>query len=165
MRPNFSGFVRPFQTEGECRMPGAPAASCAHGVVSMHTSIHSEVAGTTRHSPRDGLRLIACSPRRPGFLATVTRENDFADLMPASGIRTTRLHRPRQRCSSKAPPASTASRSNVRDDRDTPLSWARDGRHTHVIWVRRKQKYFCEGGWTGESRSAPVGHAPARYCS
>src|ERR1700733_433227 len=25
-------------------------ASCAHGVVSMHTSIHSEVAGITRHS-------------------------------------------------------------------------------------------------------------------
>src|SRR3978361_168845 len=39
---------------GECRVPGAPAASCAHGVVSMHTSIHSEVAGSTRHSPRNG---------------------------------------------------------------------------------------------------------------
>src|ERR1700710_429744 len=34
---------------GECRVPGAPAASCAHGVVSMHTSIHSEVANNIRH--------------------------------------------------------------------------------------------------------------------
>jgi hypothetical protein len=34
---------------GECRVPGAPAASCAHGVVSMHTSIHSEVAKIIRH--------------------------------------------------------------------------------------------------------------------
>jgi hypothetical protein len=30
---------------GECRAPDAPAASCALGVVSMHTSIHSEFTG------------------------------------------------------------------------------------------------------------------------
>src|ERR1700733_9162824 len=35
---------------GECRMPDAPAASCAHGVTSMHTSIHSEPPETHRHS-------------------------------------------------------------------------------------------------------------------
>src|ERR1700738_4763425 len=36
----------------------------------------------------------------------------------------------------------------VRDDRDTPLF--RDGMagHVHLIWVRRKRKYFCKGGWT-----------------
>src|SRR5258708_4101116 len=32
---------------GECRVPSAPAASCAHGVVRMHTSIHS--GGTGNH--------------------------------------------------------------------------------------------------------------------
>ena len=32
---------------GECRMPDAPAASCAHGVTSMHTSIHSESPEST----------------------------------------------------------------------------------------------------------------------
>src|SRR5487761_1921655 len=37
----------------------------------MRTSIHSEFTGITRHSPRNGLRLIARSPRGPGFLAPV----------------------------------------------------------------------------------------------
>jgi hypothetical protein len=34
---------------GECRMPNAPAASCAKGS-NMHTSIHSEAPENTRHS-------------------------------------------------------------------------------------------------------------------
>jgi hypothetical protein len=40
------------EIRGRTGMPGAgaPAASCAHGVTSMHTSIHSEVTGTSRHS-------------------------------------------------------------------------------------------------------------------
>src|SRR6266700_2739723 len=39
---------------GECRVPNAPAAWCALGVVSMHTSIHSGGTGNIRHSPRNG---------------------------------------------------------------------------------------------------------------
>jgi hypothetical protein len=35
---------------GECRVPSAPAASCAKVVVGMHTSIHSEFTGNARHS-------------------------------------------------------------------------------------------------------------------
>src|SRR3978361_1544234 len=47
---------------GECRVPGAPAASCAHGVVSMHTSIHSEFAKNIRHPHAMVLRLIRILP-------------------------------------------------------------------------------------------------------
>jgi len=36
---------------GECRVPSAPAASCAHGVASMHTSIHSGRTGNHPASP------------------------------------------------------------------------------------------------------------------
>jgi len=36
---------------GECRVPSAPAASCAHGVVKMHTSIHSGRTGNHPASP------------------------------------------------------------------------------------------------------------------
>jgi hypothetical protein len=51
IRPSYTRIVRPKNRgRGECRVPGAPAASCAHGVVKMHTSIHSEVAEITRHS-------------------------------------------------------------------------------------------------------------------
>jgi hypothetical protein len=81
-------MFRPFRRgRGECRVPGAPAASCAHGVVSMHTSIHSEVANNIRHPHAMVLRLMARSPRRPGFLASVAPEKRLllTNLMPASG--------------------------------------------------------------------------------
>jgi hypothetical protein len=47
--------------------------------------------------------------------------------------------------------ASTASRPNVRDDRDTPLM--RDGMAGMmlVIWVRREANYFCSKDWTVDS--------------
>src|SRR5579872_5041630 len=51
----------------------------------MHTSIHSEFTGNTRHSPRNGLRLITRSPRGPGFLAPVIDGIASTNLMPASG--------------------------------------------------------------------------------
>jgi hypothetical protein len=35
---------------GECRVPSAPAASCAQNSSRMHTSIHSGGTGITRHS-------------------------------------------------------------------------------------------------------------------
>ena len=37
---------------------------------------------------------------------------------------------------------------NVRDDRDTPLSWARDGGLVGVIWGNREAEYFCSQHWT-----------------
>jgi hypothetical protein len=48
--------------------------------------------------------------------------------------------------------ASTASRSYVRDDRETPLVW--DGMATDIdlIWGVREQEYFCKGDWTGQIR-------------
>jgi hypothetical protein len=42
---------------GECRVPNAPAASCALCSGSMHTSIHSGGTGNIRHSPRDGFTV------------------------------------------------------------------------------------------------------------
>jgi hypothetical protein len=70
---------------GECRAPDAPAASCAHGVASMHTSIHSESPEITRHSPRNGLRLIPALSPVIGFFATVASRVASTDLTPASG--------------------------------------------------------------------------------
>jgi hypothetical protein len=73
------------------------------------------------------------------------------------GVRTTRLRRPRAARSSKAQPASIASRSNVRDDRETPLN--RDGTvlDVKVIWVERKQESFCGTGWTDLQLICPAG--------
>ncbi len=46
--------LRIIRGRGECRVPNAPAASCALCSWSMHTSIHSGSTGYIRHSPRNG---------------------------------------------------------------------------------------------------------------
>jgi hypothetical protein len=59
---------------GECRVPNAPAASCALGELSMHTSIHSGGAGIIRHSPRNGFTAYnALSPVTSSFLPPSSR--------------------------------------------------------------------------------------------
>jgi hypothetical protein len=47
--PELCVHLAPNRGRGECRVPVAPAASCAHGELSMHTSIHSEFAEIARH--------------------------------------------------------------------------------------------------------------------
>jgi hypothetical protein len=60
--------ARPSKSRGrrECRMHAAPAVSCAKLCKETHTSI--QVQRRQSDIPcGDGLRLITCSPRRPGF--------------------------------------------------------------------------------------------------
>jgi hypothetical protein len=100
---------------GEERVQGMGAGSVESTRVS-HT-------GNTRHSPRNGLRLISCSPRGPGSLAPVVRGSlhDLNASVGASGPHDFAVRFKRARVA--APSASTASRptSHVRDDRETPL--------------------------------------------
>ena len=65
MRPSFAKRLRhqEIRGRGECRVPNAPAASCALCSWSMHTSIHSGGTGNIRHSPRNGFNgLYVISP-------------------------------------------------------------------------------------------------------
>src|SRR6266478_1484365 len=64
------------------------------------------------------------------------------------GVRTTRLHRPQQHISSSALPASTASRPAFVTIAIRPSVWDETGRISELIWVGRKQKYFCKRGLT-----------------
>src|SRR6202048_3916564 len=48
--------------------------------------------------------------------------------------------------------ASTASRTYVRDDHDTPLCVGRDGGVLEVIWVGGEAKYFSRRGWEAKVR-------------
>jgi hypothetical protein len=48
--------------------------------------------------------------------------------------------------------ASTASRTNVRDDRETPLMWDGMAGNMDLIWDKREAKYFLRGDWTGGIR-------------
>jgi hypothetical protein len=38
-----------------------------------------------------------------------------------------------------------------------PFVWAGMARDVEVIWVKKEQEYFCEGGWTGVSVICPSG--------
>jgi hypothetical protein len=153
-------------------MPGAdaPAASC---VMKTNTRVsHREVTGIAPHSRTQWFYgLLRALPGDEFVFATVVRGLRFgrpgwadfasANLTPATGARTTRLHRTQKRRSSCAPHFAhevhlalrllfarlTPSRPphpipNVRDDRDTPLQGERDGLDMHLIWVRREAKYF-----------------------
>jgi hypothetical protein len=50
------------------------------------------------------------------------------------------------RCNIDTP---TASRLNVRDDREAPLLSRRDGVNVSYISEKKKVEYFCAKGWTG----------------
>src|ERR1700674_5100182 len=45
---------------------------------------------------------------------------------------------------------STASRPALVTTRDRPSCRNETVMDMHLIWVRRKRKYFCKRGWTGE---------------
>ncbi len=142
---------------GECRVPNAPAASCALGSGSMHTSIHSGGTGYIRHSPRNGFNSLYVISPGTGLSCPRRSRDKPATLAPASGRQdhTTSPSAPAR--SSCVAAASTASRPDVRDDRDTPLLSRRDGANTTLIWVSEKEKYFCGRGWTENSQKLPDG--------
>src|ERR1700686_3531110 len=90
------------------------------------------------------LRLTSRSPRRSGLFVTVvcasSRRLDAG--VEASGphdfsVRVSAVRQP-------APPASTASHPNVRDDRDTPLDPGRDGRGYRFDLGGRRREIFLE---------------------
>jgi hypothetical protein len=147
--PEFcSRTSRPLQSEGagNAGRPMRPIAACAEVVVAS-TRVSQVTPENDRHSPRNGLRLISCSPRRPGFFATVAGGIASTDLTPASG-RQDHTTSP----SASVPfvigaSASTASRLASVTIANRP-SVRRDGESYSLIWVSEKQKYFCKEGWT-----------------
>jgi hypothetical protein len=53
-----------------------------------------------------------------------------------------------------------------------PSLWAGMARDVEVIWVKKEQEYFCEGGWTGvsvicrdEKINRPMGTTSTRQVS
>jgi hypothetical protein len=102
-----------------------------------------------RHSPRNGLRLIACSPRCAGLSSHRHFAHRSRSLIPASGDRdhTPLLVRPS--CARLAPMCvHRIPRSTFVTTRNAPL--VRAGRDSSItISAFRKQNYFCSEGWTG----------------
>ena len=128
----------------ECRVPEAPVAPCAKG--RKHTVVDHRYAGSDPAFPARWcygfLRALlgdrACLPP--------SSTDKSANLTPASGVRTTRLRRPHQRRSSKAHPRPPPPAPNVRDDRETPFSWARDkGQYADDLYCKRRGMFLRLG--------------------
>src|ERR1700687_3460245 len=120
-----------------------PIAACANGSGRTHTR-WSGHTGITRHSPRNGLRLIARSPWRPGFLATIARapERELDASVGASGphVFAVRLRRFRQKRHQRPPHPRPA----LMTLRNAPLRWDGMARVVEVICPTPKAEYFCE---------------------
>ena len=131
---------------GECRVPAAPAASCAK--CRKHTSV------VTTSSPEHPafphamvLTAASCSPRRSGFLVTVASRKLPQSLTPASR----RQDHTTWPSASPAPLVKSAARvhripSRVRDDRDTPLHGDGTAADVEVIWAKREVGIFFRTG-------------------
>jgi len=81
-------------------------------------------------------------------LLTPSLAKNFASLTPASRRQDHTTSPSASVSFVKDTFASTASRSNVRDDRETPLCVGRDAMYIAVIWVFGKPEYFFSRGWT-----------------
>jgi hypothetical protein len=113
----------------------------------MHARKSRQVRRTFRHSLRDGLPLIARSPRSPGLIASVALRNVSQDLIRGrSGPHDFAVRgRP---ASSSVPSASIASRPTFRDHRPKrPL--ARSGRaEKNMYFGKMEAQYFLRRGLT-----------------
>jgi hypothetical protein len=143
-------------------VPGAPAASCAHRVTSMHTSIHSEVAKIIRHPHAMVYGLYRALPGDRALLPPSPVEQPSTNLTPASRrqdhtsspsasapfvIGTLSVHR--------IPP-------RVRDDREPPLRWDETAIICEVIWVGREDEIFLARGLDRGISGPPVGQISDR---
>jgi hypothetical protein len=136
-----------------------PIAACAEVVV-VRTRVSQVTPEIARHSPRNGLRLIPRSPRRPAFLPpSLLRSSLLKNLMPASGHQdhttspsasgalvnsAVRVHR--------IPP-------HVRDDRETPLRRDGTARIWKVICATAEGEIFLQRGLDRISLICPSGCA------
>jgi hypothetical protein len=132
----------PKEGVGNAGRPVHPQPRVRMVVTEMHTSIHSEVTGITRHSrtqwftaytalsPEIGLsclRRLRRLLRKLDASVEASGPHDFAVRVGAARQEHVHVHRISSR---------------VRDDRDTPLLWNETGMDMPVIWVGVKPKYF-----------------------
>src|SRR6266403_956917 len=158
IRPSFAGIFLnpPIRGRRECRMPVAPAASCALGIGRTHTS-NNEYTGITRHSPRNGFTVSFVLSPAIGLFCHRHRRNCFHRLdtsVEMSGPHdfTVRSKPRRQRAAT-----STASRPDVRDVREPPLCVGRDIDGYRLIRNFGKSEYFYQRGFTDFWVICPTG--------
>src|SRR5258706_15423864 len=141
-------------------MPGARCArSRACSVVNTRVSHHGNT-GIPRHSPRNGFNgFLRALPGDRAFLPPSLTESPPPTKRQRRGVRTKRLRRPRQRSSSSAPPASTASRPASVTIASRP-SGERDGGGYIADLGKTRSGIFLREGLDSKSVICPSGSHP-----
>src|SRR6202790_1146038 len=183
-RPSCAYLFRPFRGRGECRVPSAPAASCAKWVVQ---DAHEYSQRSHRKSPgipaRNGFTAyFVLSPaiglschRRLADIGTSARSGSRTSARLDAGVEASGPHDFAVRCSTVRLRASGIAHGNppcdhhargrcrvhripprVNDDGQRP-SVGRDGESHSLILVSEKRKYFCKRDWTGTLLDSPSG--------
>jgi hypothetical protein len=141
------------RTPSNQRAQGKPGARCTRGLVCKHAQKNAhEHTGSAEASGLPCamvLRLITRSPRRSGFLVTVTSRILPRGLTPASGRQDHTTSPSASRPFVKGPSASTASRPAFRDDRERPSCRVGRRKLVALICPTAKAEYFLREGWTG----------------
>jgi len=140
----------------ECRAPDAPAA--ARAMIVVERTRVSQVTPESPGIPRAMvLRFPSCSPRRSGSFATVTGGIASTDLTPASRCQDHTTSPSASASPVSRAKASTASRPDVRDVRETPLCVGRDIDGYILICSFGKSEYFYQRGFTDFWVICPTG--------
>ena len=153
----------PPRGRGECRMPDAPAASCAH-IGSEYAHEYSQRAtGNTRHSRTQWFTAYFVISPATGFLATVVMRITSTNLMPASGHQDhTTSPSASKAPSSEAPPTSIASRLAFVTIASRP-SVRRDGRIRKGDLPDGESRKFFARGLDTKIAGQPVGQITQVY--
>src|ERR1700684_1450120 len=150
-------------------MPGARCTRSRAGGGGKRRVSHHGRTGITRHSRTRMVLTVYFVLSLVTGLSCHHRPQEallLENLTPASGVRTTRLLRPQGNAlvSSAAyvhripcPTFVTIAK--------RPSVWAGMAEDREVICAKWKQKYFCEGGWTGKSANDPSGKSVDGRCS
>ncbi|MGD0847335.1 hypothetical protein [Bradyrhizobium sp.] len=128
-------------------MLDAPAAAR----VESNTRVsHHGYTGSPGIPARNGFNgFLRALPGDRALLSPSPAETYSTDLTPASRRQDHTTSPSTSAPFVKGATVSTASRTNVRDDRETPLKWDGMAEIMEVIWGRREGIYFLEQDWTG----------------
>ena len=121
--------------------------------------------GCQDHTPLPSAASSAKTTRPAHVLPTEIPAKAFKRR---SSARRSVAHRPKPALRSRSRPTlprPSHPAPNVRDDRDTPLSWVRDGGLVGVIWGNREAEYFRCADWTNLMRDLPDGQRDRYWCS
>ena len=160
-----------------------PGACCTRGLVCKSAQKgaheHTGTVGAFRHSLRNGFTAYGALPGDE-FVLPPSLTNRWlawpgwalqtsASLTPATGARTTRFCRTQPPdFALRASPGiatATASRTYVRDDRDTPLQWDGMAGILVLICPTARAEYFSQTGLDRISLICPTGNRRRYTCS